>query len=139
GFLVDEARSTPNQIDAAALEVAGIDVVEPGDIAVPRVLQLRPVVAVRDDVKAIVPGVLDVVSMLRAVPHYLLRHAADIDAGSTQRAVFDDGCSYSVFRRPLCMCKAAAAAAEYQQIEFNSHQWSPISPVIIPRLHLLLI
>src|SRR5690606_6940281 len=82
GLVVQETRRTADQVDTAPLEVAGIDVVEPRDIAVARMLQLQPVMAVVATVESLVPVVFDVVGVVGVVPLPLFRDAAVIDAGS---------------------------------------------------------
>jgi len=66
---------------------------------------------------AIIHRMMQLMCVVRRVPHDLLWHTANIDTGSAERAVLDNRCTRSVLRRSLRMSKAATAATDNQQIK----------------------
>ena len=82
------------------------------DIGIALFLQRFPVVAGDGDVEAVVRSVMRLVRVVRRVPHQLLRHAADVDAGSAERARLDHGRFRTILGRALRVGQAAAAAAD---------------------------
>ena len=113
GMGIDEVRLTREQRNATFVEIAGIDAVQTRDVRVTFGADIGPGMLSAAYVEAEVPCMLQKMGVMRGVPHDLLRHAADIDAGAAKRTRFDGCRLYTVFSRPLCMCQAAAAATDH--------------------------
>ena len=73
------------------------------------------------DIETVVGRMVELVRMLRRVPHDLFRHAADIDTGPAQPPVLGYGDTSPVFGGSLCVCKATAAPSYHEEIEFFRH------------------
>ncbi len=69
-------------------------------------------------VEAIVRRMLEMMHMARRIPHYFLGNAAHIDAGATQRSVFDYRYSGAVLGRATRMGYAATATSDDYEVEF---------------------
>ncbi len=79
------------------------------------------------DIETVVSGMLQVMQRLGGVPHDLLGHAADIDAGAAQGAVLDRRGTGTILGRTLRVREPAAAPADDEQVIFicqNPHSCS---------------
>src|SRR5690606_34649134 len=112
-----EAPLARDHLDVPALEIAAIDVVQTSDVRVAASLELPPVVAGRANIEAVIAGVPDRARKLRRVPHHLLRHAADVYARASKARRLEQDHLDAVIGRALGGREAAAAPAQYDQIE----------------------
>ncbi len=117
---VDEPGTADDAHHPIALEVVGVDAVQPLDVGGATGHETGPVVAADIDVKAVVDGIVERVRQRGGMPHHLLRHAAAIDAGTAEPVVLDHRGAGTVPRGPPRRGQTAAAAADHQQIEMLS-------------------
>ena len=66
-------------------------------------------------------GQVHLVRLVGGVPHDLLRHAADVDAGAAQGPGLDHRRFDAVLRGALRVCEATASAANDDQVEIRCH------------------
>ena len=74
-----------------------------------------------------------VMCMACRVPHDLLRHAANIDAGAPEPPIFDERDLRAILRGAARMRNTAAAAADHDEIKMLFHTGSSglaIAPVV---------
>ena len=117
GAPVEEPGAAAHQGDALRRQIARIDAVEALDVRIALGLQRRPVAAAGLHVETVVARIAEGERDARGVPHDLLRHAADVDAGPAQPVRFDDRRLGAVLGGALRAGEAAAAAADDDEIE----------------------
>ena len=118
---VKETGAALNMGYAALVEVVAVNSVQALYVGITAGLERTPVMPFDNDIKPVVRRMVQLVRMMRCIPHDLFRHASNIDTGPAQRTIFDDRCFRAVFRRALRMSQSAAAAADHQQVKFVRH------------------
>jgi hypothetical protein len=76
---------------------------------------------INDHVKSVIIRMVNLVCVLRRIPHDFFRHATDIDAGTAQRAIFYGRRIRSVFGSTLNMREATTASSYYQEVKIICH------------------
>ena len=113
-----EKRARPRcQLTPFGRQIARIDAVEARDVRVALCFSSDQSLSPAFDVEAVIRRVAEGSAMLRGIPHDLLRHAADVDAGAAQAVRFDHRGLGAVLGRALRAGESAAAAADDDQIE----------------------
>ena len=125
GARSDETGRAPVALDTLGLQAAGVDAVQPLDVGIPGPLERRPVELLPGYVEPVSRVVVDGVAERRRVPHQLLGDAADVDAGSAEPPVLDDGGARAVVRSPDRGRNAAAAAADGEKVETMLRHFTP--------------
>ena len=116
---------TAQQLDLALAEIALVDGIDARDELVAQLLEQRPVMAPGRYVEAVASRVAQGMRQLAGIPHDLLRHAADVHAGASQTAPFDQQRPCPVVGRALGTGQAAAAAADHDQVIVECHGMEP--------------
>ena len=125
GIRIDETGGTDNGGNPAIVEIGLVNTVESMHVGIPPRLQGRPIVAVDGNVEAVVRRMLKVMRMTRGIPHDLFRHAAHIDAGATERPVFDHANRCAVLGCSPRMCNTTATATDNEEIKSINQTLSP--------------
>ena len=116
GACVGQLGVAAKPVHSPGFEVARIDAVEAFDVGLARTLEARPVMAVELEIETIIGGLVHGMRETRRVPHDLLGHAADIDAGAAQALRFDHRGPCTVLGGALGHGQATAAATQCNQV-----------------------
>src|SRR5690606_20879696 len=119
GALDDRARI--ERLDARRDEVAAIDLLEPGDLAILRLAQPVPVEGGRADVPAESARVLEEIGEPAREHQQLLGHAAADHAGTAVAELLGHDHPGAVARRDPGRAHAARAAADHEEIHLPVH------------------
>jgi hypothetical protein len=114
---IHESRGSTDVGDALCAKIAFVDAVHAKHIGVALAFDGGPVVAPHVDIETVVGGIAQAQGNARRVPHDFLRNAAHVDAGAAEAMRFDHRGLCAVFGRALRAGKAAAAAADADEIE----------------------
>ncbi len=112
-----ESRAGNHVLDALFFQVPRIDPVQPLDIGLAFGDKARPVMAAHGQVEAVAARIVEGMGQLGGIERDLLRHAADVDAGATQRRRLDQCHPRTVLRGPLRGRESGAATADHDQVE----------------------
>jgi len=113
---IDEARPARHVLHLAAVQGVLVEPVEAGDIGLPAHAQRAPVATSGLHGEAVLGGIPQLVREISGVPQHLLGDAAGVDAGAAKPVGLDQQYARAVFRCPLSAGKAAAAAADHDQV-----------------------
>ena len=117
----DEARPTAHNRHAVLRESALIDAVQVEHMLVALSFENTPVKGMRWNGKSVIRCFIQSMGEAGAVPHDLLRHAADIHAGAANAARFHKRALRAVTGCTIGDCDAAAAATDGEEIEVSVH------------------
>src|SRR5690606_24012537 len=116
-----ETRAAADQRNTAPREISRVNVVQARDVGIALALQRREIEPAYLERKAVLGRVCESGGELGGVPHDLLWHAADIDAGSTEASRLDDNGTRTVLRGALRTGEPAAAATDDGKIVLFRH------------------
>jgi hypothetical protein len=122
--LADKTRIAGNELDLVLVEIARVNAVETLDIGLAVIDEFGPVVLGHAGGEAIVRRIARVLGEFRRMPHNLLRHTAHVYAGTAEPAALDQRHFLAITGRPARGRHAAAATADYDQIEMFPHNRS---------------
>ena len=114
---IRESRVTRNIRDTALVQIVAINAVESSHISISSRFESAPVMTFDGNVITIIRGMMQLMRIVRRIPHHFFRYAPDIDASAAERAVFNDRRISAILCRALCVSKSTTTAANYQQIE----------------------
>ena len=103
------------------VQIAVINVVQAGNVGIPRLLDGLPVEAPGLQVKSITFGMAENFRDPRCVPHHFLGYTPDVDAGPPHPAIFDQCHPGAVFGSPPGRGDSAAATADHKIVVLLRH------------------
>ncbi len=121
GVAADEAGEALDDGDLVLAQHVLVGLMNAADIGLAGLDQLGPAEVVESGVEAVVGAIFQGIGDLAGIPHGLLRHAADVDASSTQLFGFNQGNFLTVHGSPVGRGDAAAAAADGDIVKMLCH------------------
>jgi len=118
---VDETGMARDLVDVGVRQVAVVPGIDAADVGLAPPHQLAPVQRAALQGETVVRGHVHGVGDLGGIPHYLLGHAAHIDAGAAEATGLDHGAAGTVAGCPLGNRQSAAATADGDQIVLLAH------------------
>ena len=101
GMRIDKTRRTLQVSNLRVFQIGGVPVIDVPDITLAGSDQFGPVESVDLDIETVASRIVQHMRHAGGVPHNLLRHAADVDAGAAQLVVFDHGAFGAILRGPF--------------------------------------
>ncbi len=121
GVAADEAGEALDDGDLVLAQHVLVGLMNAADIGLAGLDQLGPAEVVEGGVEAVVGAISQGIGDLARIPHGLLRHATDVDAGTAQLFGFDQGDALAVHGGPVGRGDTAAAATDGDIVKMLCH------------------
>ncbi|MNS75291.1 hypothetical protein D3C72_1087990 [compost metagenome] len=121
GVAADETGEALDDGDLVLAQHVLVGLVDAANIGLTGLDQLGPAEVIEGGVEAVVGPVSQGIGDLAGIPHGLLRHAADVDAGTPQLFGFNQGDFLAIHGSPVGRGDAAAAAADGDIVKMLCH------------------